>query len=478
MQTTNIDTKAITEKVWAIVNALPHREAILESDARFWVDEVVQKYGDLAIWHATRAGGFGGSQIGALVRNRLGERADHGQSARDIVAGSLLRKLPDDPNGPMRRGVAMEPQHRRWFQEKYAARRDADGFKTLSQSVGKRQWMRYSPDDLVFIPQHDEQNNVVGHKRTLVDYKAPSSIDASARVSFQYVCQLHMGRIVCESNGVPIDEMMLSQFDWANWELKDDQVPHVAELDGLIEDAGDHYWAFVQRGELPDYIRKPRLEGEDKLRESLGHQSLKMARLRSIVSAAEKHIEAFEGLIKPEVAKFRLGGSKVQLEGIAYTASPKFAGDEVAKHLPVEIINALPLQKRSSSAYDSDAMLKKLKSLDVDVKQFIKPGNLDPESLYDALVAHGADADALMTEQLSGRVDKKLSADVMAWFEREFSDLLPDAPGAPAAQESADLLADGPQAGTQTAGSVFGQPQEMVAEGQVMPRHVPRPVSA
>ena len=151
-----ISREQITDKVWQIINGLPQREAIVEGDARHWVAEVVERYDDLSIWHAIRAGGFGGSQIGALVRNHCGQRADHQQSAHDIVEGALLRRLPDEPNGQMRRGVAMEPQHRQWFYEKHGAVRDTKGFETLSKNTGPRPWMRYSPDDLVFTsPQGD-----------------------------------------------------------------------------------------------------------------------------------------------------------------------------------------------------------------------------------------------------------------------------------------------------------------------------------
>ena len=410
----------ITQRVWAKVDALPQREAIGTGDARAWVDYVVGTYGELAIWHAARAGGFGGSQIGALVKNFMGERADHEQSAHDIVAGALLRKVPDEPNGHMLRGIAMEPQHRRWFHEKYGSTRDEAGFTLLSRSTGSRPWMRYSPDDLALLT--DAGSGEI--TRHLIDYKAPSNVDQSASVAFQYVCQLHMGRLVCEHNGLHIDGLMLSQFDWANWALKDDAVPYIADLDQLIEQAGDHYWEFVMRGEVPAYVRKARLENEDALREQLGHNSLKLARLKAMSSAIDKHIKTLEDVIKPEIAKFHLGRSKVVLEGISFSATPKFTSEEVLNHLPLEVFESLPLAGNATKAFDDKAMLARLKELNEDVKKFAKPASVDGEALYDALVAHNVDADALMGEQLTGRVDKKLSADVAAWVERELSDFI------------------------------------------------------
>ncbi len=437
----NIKDAEITRTVWQKIDALPQRECILESDARAWVSEVVAKYGDLAIWHASRAGGFGGSQIGALVKNFLGERADHEASAHDIVAGALLRKIPDNSNGHMRRGIAMEPQHRIWFHEKYNSTRDEVGFKALSKSVGQRQWMRYSPDDLAFM-------NIEGQKRRiLIDYKAPSEVEQVESVAFQYSCQLHMGRMVLEHNGFSVDGLMLSQFDWKNWSLKDDMVPYNAELDGLILKAGDHFWDFVMRGEVPPYVRKARLADEEQLRAQIGPAALKMARLKALATTINRHIETFESQIKPVIAQYRLGRDKVVLDGISYTASPVFDSTSVLEKLPVAVYDAIPLKGNATKSYDEKAMLKALKDANIDVKQFAKPASKDGDALFDALVAHGVDAEALVAEQLKGTVDKKLSAEVGNWFDREFQDFLPTAESANVAEaEGADAASDGREA--------------------------------
>lgn len=418
MQT--IDTAEITRRVWEKIDALPQREQILDSDARIWVDGVVGNYGELAIWHATRAGGFGGSQIGALVKNFMGERADHEASAHDIVAGALLRKLPDVPNGHMRRGIAMEPQHRRWFHEKYGSIRDEAGFLTLSKSVGPRAWMRYSPDELAMMSISAFQG------RILIDFKAPSEVEHESNVAFQYTCQLHMGRMVLVHNNLPVDGLMLSQFDWKNWALKDDVVPYIPELDDLIMKAGDHYWDYVMRGELPAYVHKARLENESQLREQLSGVSIRLASLKALKTLIDGHIEGFEAQVKPEIAKFQLGRSKAVLEGITYSATPVFEKAAVLEKLPLEVFEALPLSGNSTKAFDDKAMLARLKELGEDVKKFAKPGSVDSDALYEAMLAHGIDADALMTERLVGRVDKKLVADVKSWFEREFSGLVPE----------------------------------------------------
>ncbi|HWS26688.1 MAG TPA: YqaJ viral recombinase family protein [Xanthomonadales bacterium] len=423
-KTQDAETQAIIHKVWSIIDRLPQRGAIVEADARAWVDEVVGRYGDLAVWHATRAGGFGGSQIGALVRNFAGQRADHEQSAHDIVAGALLRKTPDEPNGHMRRGIAFEQMHRRWFHEKYGARRDEDGFKTLSEGVGAKPWMRYSPDDLVFVPAARPGEPML---RKLIDYKAPSQVDQSQSVSFQYVCQLHMGRLVCESNGVRVDGMQLSQFDWANWQLKDDDVALVPGLDDLLVQAGEHYWAFVLRGEIPPYVHKERLPDERAMQEMLNEPAGRLAYLKSIVSVLGKKVKEVEREVLPALEKVRFGAARLKLDGISYSASAVFDEEQIRALVPHKLteeqLASVPLKGGATKRYDEDAMLAALRERQVDVKQFLKPGNLDAEVLYQVLTDAGIDADALMTEQLRSSVDKKLGEQVSAWVDRTFADL-------------------------------------------------------
>jgi len=136
----------VTRRVWDIVNRLPQREAIRESDASTWVDEVVGAHGEAALWHAVRLGGFGGSEIGVLIRNRHGERADHGASAHDIVEAKLMRRAPLEETSHLRRGHENEEIHARRFWQKWNATRDESVYEALKNAKGSHPWMRYSPD--------------------------------------------------------------------------------------------------------------------------------------------------------------------------------------------------------------------------------------------------------------------------------------------------------------------------------------------
>lgn len=419
--------EATTRKVWSIVDALPHREAIVEGDARHWVPEVVERYGELATWHAVRAGGFGGSQIGALVRNRAGQRADHGASAHDIVELCLLRRLPDEPNGQMARGVWMEPHHRQFFLEKYSAWRDERGLQVLSSSNGSRMWMRYSPDELCFMPV---LGGVVAPKgqpfRVLGDYKAPTEVEQAQSIAFQYGCQLHMGRLVCEHNGVKVDGMVLSQFRWADWSLKDDFVPHTPQLDELILDAGDHYWEFVLRGQVPPYVRKAKLDPSI-VTEEVHKLAERVAKLKAICSALEQQIDQGSAELKELLKGVRFDGGKLQLASgaLTVTAAPKFDDEKLrAAGVPESLLASVPLKGNATKRYDEKKLLEALRAREVDTKQFLLPNNLDADALYNCLLDAGFDADGLMTEVPRTSVSDNLKAEADAWFRRELPDLV------------------------------------------------------
>jgi hypothetical protein len=451
----------IKNKVMQILDGHPHRGAILDSDMRFWIDEVVGKYGDLAIWHAKRAGGFGGSQIGALVKNFQNLRADHEQTANEIVATCLLRKTPDEPTGPMRRGIEMEAYHRQRFYKKHHAVRDQQGFDALSAGQGTRAWMRYSPDDLVLMaaPVSTEVSPDVLH-RVLLDYKAPTTVDDAQGISFQYACQLHMGRMVCTANNVHVDGLMLSQFDWSIWDMKDDSIAHIPELDTLIEAAGDHYWQFVLRGELPAFVRKERLSDEvsDAIKAEVGTELEKLAKLSAVGTWVDAQIKELKAVVSPKLQEVRFAGARFAHGGMSYTAPPQFDEAKIAELLPVEVLESIPLGKSDAKRYDDDSMAKRLRELGEDMKLYLKPANLDAEALHAALVQNGLNADGLMTEKLRGTVSKDLKAQTQTWIEHTFSDLL-KTPKAEVSAANEEVTTDD-------------------REGRLMTRYAPRSVGA
>lgn len=398
------DIRAITAQCRAIIDKHRQRDLIREDDLNAWLGNVVPRMGQAAIWHAIRAGGFGGSEIGVLVKNHLGVRGDHGQSAHDIIEGKLLRRVPDEETAVLQRGHDNEPRHAEFFWKKYRCKRDQDAFKKLSEATGLRVWMRYSPDEVVLVPS-TEPNPALGGlraERWLADYKAPSEVDESDKVSFQYVCQLHQGAMICAQHGIHLDNLVLSQFDWKGWGLKDDQIPYDPQLAQQILVAGDHYWEHVMRADVPRYVTRARFADERDLQEKFGAMGQRLAQMLALQKTLEVETKAMADEIKESLADQRMAGTRLSLGDLKLSSSVTVDNDKVAELIPKEGFEDIykRLRKKGASAtYDADAMAAKLRELGVDIKPFAEK-KFDPDKAFEWLQDAGLDPEAFMKESL------------------------------------------------------------------------------
>lgn len=241
-----IQGEAVRARVMAIIERLPQYE-VVKSRVAGWVDAVMALDMSRAEWHAMRLRGFGGSEIGVLCANHLGGYTRH-SSAKEIVSNKLLLATPQLPDNMRRRSIVMEPIHRAEFHAKYGCTVDERGMGILASLHGPLGWMRYYPDDLVFMPSGE---------RVLCDYKSPD-VPRDGQIYTASAAQLAMGRLVAEHNNVPISRMVLSEFSWQNWATVEHEVEHDPELDALIVEAGESSWACVMNGEVPDFVMRTR----------------------------------------------------------------------------------------------------------------------------------------------------------------------------------------------------------------------------
>ena len=407
---------ALRQRVWGIVDALPHRAAIREADARQWVDAVVGAHGEAAVWHAIRLNGFGGSEIGVLLRNYLGERADHGMSARDIVEAKLMRRAPLENTAHLRRGHENEEPHARRFWAKWGAQRDQQAYDLLKNTKGSHPWMRYSPDDVVRMPYRVvERDGRLALARAasdkpalwLIDYKAPSQVDPGDKIAFQYAAQLHQGAILCAEAGLRLDGMMLSQFDWAGWSLKDDVVPWDPAMgQGLLE-AGDHYWEYVLRAELPPYVLSPRWEEDPAYLERMRDVARQYAALAALSDAAKEQADALRAMLMQPLADKRLDGARIEFvdEQNGHKLLTVSASKLLDKELAAQLLTPEQLDAcgKKEFEYDAEAMARFLQNQGVDVSAF-KRRKLDADKVFALAARLGMDAQRLVKEQPMLRV--------------------------------------------------------------------------
>lgn len=430
--TTNPDPSALQQlrrQLVAQLDQLPQRDAIDLADANQWIDYVIAHMPHEASWHMTRAGGIGGSEIGGLVRNFLGHRADFMFSAHDWAMEKLLKAPPTPTTPAMRRGTEYEETHRSRFYRQFGTNRDVVAFKKLANAKGTRAWMRYSPDDLVVLPRQSMETSageVPVQGRYLADYKAPTSVDDAEAVSFQYTTQLHQGAILCAEQNIQINGAILSQFDWANWRLRNDFVPIRSELCDLIRETGDHYWACVLRGEIPAYIRSKRMEIDDGDREAWSPHAGRIARLLALSKALESAADVerkrlVDGL---GLSRLRFGGERLVFSGnLAVTASASVNIEKARELLGEAVLSTCTKKASGKPKYDTEKMVAYLTEMGVGLDQFVMP-SYDSSKIYQALAEHGHDADSVEAETIKIATDKNLKTQAEAWVESNFAPLV------------------------------------------------------
>lgn len=357
-----IRVDAIRARVMRIITGLPQYE-IIKGRVPAWVDAVIRTDPLRAEWHAIRLGGFGGSEIGTLCANYLGEYTAF-SSAKEIVSGKLLFAVPTPPSAKMRRGIVMEPIHRNEFHAKYGCSVDEKSIEVLSTSPGPLSWMRYSPDDLVIMPSGE---------RVLCDYKAPDE-PHNGEIFTSYAALLAMGRLVAEHNGITIGRTVLSEFSWEKWDTVEHEVERDADLDSLIVEAGESYWAHVLNGEVPRFVMRNRTKafaGVDFSEIADIARRFEAAKLLAAASA-----EVAESLKK------RIGDSMVERGIGAGTTTIGRVTAAIKERLDVEKA-AVALGRDTGAAYahryDSDLLVSMVRELGGDPEAAIVPARNEGE---------------------------------------------------------------------------------------------------
>lgn len=418
-------TAALTRELWAICDALPQRAAIDSREAAEWIDYMANVRPKEAVWHMRRASGIGGSEIGGLVRNRWNIRADFEFSAHDWALGKLLKKLPDEGNESTYRGTVMEPVIRQMFYAQCSAERLPAEFDRLKNAVGSLNWMRYSPDELCrfrhpFPLVVDRQRHQL-YGRYLADYKAPTAVEASDDISFQYAAQMNQGAILCEEQGIEVDGLLLVQFDYRKCELHLNALPVDRELCQEIRETGEHYWGEVMQGRVPRYVVKEQRTLTDDLRAAALPLVQRLAMLSGVAKKVNEEAEAVKqslnGLL--DLSNRRMGAEKLTFpEVMSCSATPVIDEDRLAERLPAEVIEACRYASnaKAKNELDPDAVASALNAAGVDISTVLRR-KLDPAKVHQALADRDIDPSLVITERPVWRSAAGVADRVGGWVE-------------------------------------------------------------
>lgn len=416
----------LQKELFRLIDALPQRDAIERDDAKQWVGYVSNVMPQEAIWHITCASGIGGSEIGGLVKNYLGHRADFMFSAHDWAESKLLKRTPELSGGALKRGNDMESLHRQRFHEMYRVNRDNEAFRIIASSHSQgRPWLRYSPDDLVrfneptLVDFGGRQIEVEG--AMLIDYKAPSNINTDG-ASFQYACQLHQGALIAQDRGVELNGSILSQWDWVNWTVHNDLVIINPDLQELIKRASDYYWSSVLRAEIPEYVYVQRYSLSEEVKSDWQQAVERFSMLNALKTQLDNEAKKLrtkiaEGL---HLDKDRLESQQIVFEGsLKISATTRVDENKIRETLPEDEVARMEI-KNTTTSYNTDALIRHAKEQGIDVSQFRVPNKIDPEKAYEVLADQGLNPEEFLSETHRFLTDKAMNNKARSWVSENF----------------------------------------------------------
>lgn len=270
-----------------------------------------------AEWHVARLNGIGGSEIGILVAAHRGIDDAFGELPATLIREKLLAIPPQKTTLAMRKGIISEDAIRIIFCEDYKAERDVAIFNNMTEGKykGQRDWIRYSPDDIVIIKG----------RRYLVDYKRPSEASLHKDILFRYVCQLHLGRMILENNGIEVEGILLAQFPESGEgdDLIVSEILHDETIDADILEAGDAAWGMIMAGIMPPY---PSRDGEkvlpEQVKEAVDNLSIDFVRVKAMIDALDKRKDAIQKKISDSLSLYGVNIAS-QFTGINVSVSER-----------------------------------------------------------------------------------------------------------------------------------------------------------
>lgn len=235
------------------VEALPQASHIDRSTALKWLRGTLRVDAPRVEWHLRRAGGFGGSDIGALIASYEG-RHNVFSSAREIVRSKLLLGIPDGETDDTRRGTELESHIRSVFERRLVrnghrwARRD-DLKNMLQDGPHPRyRWHLSSPDEIYEIDG----------LLCVVDFKAPTQdvLDSYRKYGGfdNYIYQTHHYAEGAIAKGARIDRLILAMYDYKRNDVEIFDVEMQQAVFERIIEVGEFYWNnHVLQGRVPEH---------------------------------------------------------------------------------------------------------------------------------------------------------------------------------------------------------------------------------
>lgn len=389
---------------------LPHLRAVrglepvLRDSERVvrWLSTVFQSMGgdvDRVVAQIQRLRFLGAAETAVAVAERMGV-LDPTISMREVVAQKLLRIPTILPSAEQELEFALMQSISERFYRKFAhlgcqKDRKALGAIISGRPVGEstRPWMWGCPTDIVSL---NGKTYIVGYRAELTPNRGAES---------RWVYQEHQYRRVALDYGIDVAGMLVAKLHVGaegHLDLSVLEVPYDPDKEAALIEAGDHFWAFRCRDELPPL---PSFQKIDAAPADLYEAAEDMAALIEFADHSVARRNALQTTLANRLEGFDVGG--VSTLGPLVVRSESSLDEGRAVRILGADAEAARVQKPSA-----EKMVAWFRANEIDVSQFMEPGGYDGQRLAAMLADRGVPADLTHTRKLSIRPMNSFEASV------------------------------------------------------------------
>jgi len=397
-------------KVFDTISNLPQVAAIKFRNAHGWIlsvtaDPTNEMFGEeQVLWHAKRLRGFGGSEIGTLVADKLGMYNPF-TSPWEILAGKLMILSPDESNFHTMRGTLLEDAFRETSIERLE--KHTAGFKYIENP-------EMTPDeDHPWLVGNPDFVYMMGDRMMVNDFKIPGRDKATktgeGRVDFDYVAQVHhymaamLGKegikkakkglgllsynfgseepaisemidrtltnkntpelvetIIAKGKVVIESEKELGEMNPYGAKFSYIPIPYSQHIVDKIYECGDEYYDMMLKGELPDSHLKGKAQEVVVEDDVMLATAKKAVYLRAMSVRLREKADEFEASIKEEVLELGGGKNPVQI-GLLKLGKPGSVTTLSRPDEAVALAKKLGIPERLYQKVNQSALLDELK---------------------------------------------------------------------------------------------------------------------
>lgn len=356
------------------VAKLPQAQHIKEEDAKVWYDSVRKNDPERFEWHTKRLTGLGGSDIGEIVANKMGE-FNAFKTPYDIINDKLLRSPIEPHTNHTRFGSLMEDVTKAIFHEDFKCSSNTQLIQQITDHVSPRHpWLKSNPDDVVNIGGPGADPNVSGV--LVVDYKNLSVVPSEPATTVK--AQLIQYNYALEESGFtgPVARAAVYT-DFGSKTVIAKPIDLDPEIVKHVLSGGDEAWNHVLNDTKPAFsiAVKSNINFSDESKEKLQQLEEQIAKVKVVVTAATNELDdlqkEFVDELKEQAGEKLIKGESLPVRLMSVTTRQTLNEPEVENLIQTQKLDPQDF-KKDTKKLDEDRVIEALQEAGKNPNDYIK----------------------------------------------------------------------------------------------------------